>query len=133
MVDIGQNITALAGGPAVVPVRKEAAAEAKPARAESFAKVEAKAKEGEAPQDFGLSGSDEPLEKVAEVVQSFLPDSFNNNTKLSINRDDTTGVFVYRSVDRESGEVVRQFPPEDILNYIVSVRKAEGLIVDGEA
>ena len=133
MVDIGQNITALAGGPAVVPVRKEAAVEAKPARAESFAKIETKAKEGADPQDFGLSASDEPLEKVAEVVQSFLPESFTNNTKLSINRDDTTGVFVYRSVDRESGEVVRQFPPEDILNYIVSVRKAEGLIVDGEA
>jgi uncharacterized FlaG/YvyC family protein len=130
MVDIGQNITALAGGLAAVPVRKE---EPTQAPKESFAKVDIKLEDATATDNFGLSANDEPLEKVAEVVQTFIPESFNKNTKLSINRDDVTGVFVYRSIDRTSGEVIRQFPPEDILNYIVSVRKAEGLVVDGKA
>lgn len=136
MVDIGQNITATAAGPAIGQVRKqEPVQQAKSVRTESFAKNEVKVNDdtNTTNQNFGLSENDEPLEKVAAVVQSFLPENFDDNTKLSINKDDTTGLFVYRSVDRESGEVIRQFPPEDVLKYIVSVRKAEGLVVDGKA
>ncbi len=52
------------------------------------------------------------------------------NTKLSIDVDDDTGLFVYKGIDKQSGEVVSQFPAEEILALIASYREAEGIVVD---
>jgi uncharacterized FlaG/YvyC family protein len=37
------------------------------------------------------------------------------NRHLTISRHDTLGTFVYRSVDEDSGQVVWQYPSENIL------------------
>lgn len=55
------------------------------------------------------------------------------NTKLSIDVDDDSGLFVYKGVDKQSGEVVSQFPAEEVLALIAYYREAEGLVVDQEA
>lgn len=55
------------------------------------------------------------------------------NTKLSIDVDDESGLFVYKSVDKKSGEVVSQFPAEEVLALIAYYREAEGLVVDETA
>lgn len=52
------------------------------------------------------------------------------NTKLSIDVDDDTGLFVYKGIDRRSGEIVSQFPAEEILALIAHYREAEGIVVD---
>ena len=52
------------------------------------------------------------------------------NTKLSIDVDDETGLFIYRGIDKQSGEVVSQFPTEEILALIAYYREAEGIVVD---
>lgn len=55
------------------------------------------------------------------------------NTKLSIAVDDESGLFVYKGIDKNSGEVVSQFPAEQVLALIAYYRKAEGLVVDETA
>lgn len=52
------------------------------------------------------------------------------NTKLSIDVDDESGLFVYKGIDIQSGEVVSQFPAEEILALIAHYREAEGIVVD---
>ncbi len=71
------------------------------------------------------------FEKAAELLEEFIPDAEQTaNTRLRIDKDDETGRFVYYSVDDESGEVVRQFPPENILKFLSYYRGLEGLILD---
>lgn len=83
-------------------------------------------------KDSGLSAT---LERVAQILDDFVPGVGNGEdvtTSLKISQDDDTGRFVYKSVDVKTGEVVRQFPPEEILNFISRFRDAAGLIIDGE-
>jgi len=55
------------------------------------------------------------------------------NTKLSIDVDDGTGLFVYKSIDKSSGEVVSQFPVKEVLALIAYYRETEGIVVDKKA
>lgn len=73
----------------------------------------------------------DPLEQAAEALEEFIPE-FEQvpNTRLRIDKDDDTGRFVYYSVDDESGEVIRQFPPENILKFLSYYRGLEGLLLD---
>lgn len=82
--------------------------------------------EGIAPQT-----ARDPFEQAAEVLEEFIPEVEQlPNTRLRIDKDDETGRFVYYSVDDESGEVIRQFPPENILKFLSYYRGLEGLLLD---
>lgn len=86
------------------------------------------AKETEAPP---LLSEGDPLARAAEVLEDFIPEIEQvPNTRLRIDKDDETGRFVYYSVDDESGEVIRQFPPENILKFLSYYRGLEGLLLD---
>lgn len=76
----------------------------------------------------------DPLVKAAEVLEDLIPEIEQTpNTRLRIDRDEETGRFIYYNVDNDSGEVVRQFPPENILEFLSSFRDVEGLVLDDEA
>lgn len=78
--------------------------------------------------------SDDPLEKAAKIVEKYLPNEDSvPNTKLRIDRDESSGNFIYQSVDEISGEVIRQFPSEEILKVLSFYRELEGLAVDESA
>ena len=79
-----------------------------------------------------LNIGEDPLEKAARVIEEFVPDD-GPSTKLRIDKDEDTGRFVYKSIDTESGEVIKQFPPETILEIISQYRSLEGLVVDDDA
>lgn len=69
------------------------------------------------------------LPKVAELLDRFVPKELPN-TRLQIDHDKLTGLFVYKSVNADSGEIVRQYPAEEILRFISYYREREGVIVD---
>jgi len=69
------------------------------------------------------------LETVAEAIERYIPEALPN-TRLSIVHDEDTGLFVYKAVDRDSGEVVRQYPADEILRFIAFYREREGVVVD---
>lgn len=75
-----------------------------------------------------------PLERAAEAISAFIPEgSTMQNTKLRINKDDATGLFVYQNVDKETGEVIQQYPPESIKEMLAHYRDIAGLAVDNNA
>lgn len=65
----------------------------------------------------------------AEVILNKALSLKSDKTKLSIDVDES-GLFVYRSVDKSSGEVISQFPAEEILALLAFYREAEGIVVD---
>lgn len=56
----------------------------------------------------------------------------NTNVRLSIAEDEETGRFVFRTVDRQTGEVLRQWPEEEILEVLQILSQIGGLLVDRE-
>lgn len=71
--------------------------------------------------------------QVEERLNELLADSLDVNRRLRVHRDETSDRFVYQSVDRRTGEVVTQFPPESLIKVIAAIRRAEGLLLDREA
>lgn len=80
------------------------------------------------------SGLSETLDRVASLLDDFVPNVGGEKaaTSLEISQDSETGRFVYKRIDVETGEVVQQFPPEEVLNFITRFREAAGLLIDGE-
>jgi len=72
------------------------------------------------------------LETVAQAIERYVPQDLPN-TQLMIDHDKKADLYVYKAVDRDSGEVVRQYPADDILRFIAFYREREGLVVDSRA
>jgi flagellar protein FlaG len=53
-----------------------------------------------------------------------------SNARLTIEKDSDTGKYVYKTVDRETGKVIRQWPREKLLKAITEHQNVSGLIVD---
>lgn len=78
----------------------------------------------------------DPLEKAAQRLQKLIDETQDvqqENVKLEINLDEDSGRFVYQSINRDSGEIIKQFPPEDLLDILSKFREIEGLAVDDNA
>src|ERR1700704_5741234 len=60
----------------------------------------------------------QPVEPVVAMEPS---------TQLLITRDEAANTFVYRSIDRKSGDVVWQYPVEQVLRMAHRLRELEGL------
>ena len=67
------------------------------------------------------------LEKLAENMHLV------DNTRLSISFRDDVSKFVYSGIDRDTGEVVTQYPSEDILSLMSRYHELTGLSVDIES
>jgi len=65
-----------------------------------------------------------------DTVEQILDAVAGQNTRLRIDRDADTGKFIYLVVDVKSGEVRKQFPPEQVIRQIAAYRNVEGLVVD---
>lgn len=59
--------------------------------------------------------------------------SVASNTRLSIMLDEATNRYVFKSVDVDTGEVIQQYPTEQMLRQIARVREITGLTVDSAA
>ncbi len=55
------------------------------------------------------------------------------NVRLVIEKNEVSGGYIYKSIDGNTGEVIQQFPREEILRVIAASRAAEGMIIDTEA
>lgn len=73
------------------------------------------------------------LEKTLEtILKEVLGEDFSSR-RLSIAQDEATGRFVYRVIDVNTGEVIRQYPPDEILKIVAQIRQAAGLVLDANA
>ena len=67
------------------------------------------------------------LEEVAQKLQEFMG---SINTSLQFSVDEEAGRDVIKVVDKESGDLVRQFPSEEVLDVIKSLSRATGTLLD---
>lgn len=79
--------------------------------------------------------AEEPVvdrEAAAETVAAALDMDLPANSALEIAVNDQDDGFVYRAVDRETGEVLKQFPAEEVLSRLERLNRFQGLAVDGQ-
>lgn len=78
------------------------------------------------------------LQDYIQAAEKFIDASLPSKppgTKLRIDLDDGSGRFVYQGVDVNTGDVISQFPSEEILKFVAFNREregVEGIVVDEE-
>jgi flagellar protein FlaG len=105
------------------------------------AKAPSRARQGAAPVE-SPAPAEAPVAKAAAVPGreqlTALAEEMNQTLKqingnYSVSVDDATGVMVVRITDEDTGEVVKQIPPQQILDVSVSVERIVGLLVNDQA
>jgi len=95
-------------------------------------KVEAKPKDASmdtAPQDVQeLLGTKEGVESVAKVIEDYANDVHNVGLRFAVHED--TGKFVIRVIDSDTNEVVREVPPENLLDLAAKMEEMMGMLYD---
>jgi flagellar protein FlaG len=69
-------------------------------------------------------------ERAQELLRRLEGGRLMPNARLSIDRDPGSGEVVYRSVNLDTGEIIRQFPSEEALKIMSAMRGAEGFLID---
>ena len=75
----------------------------------------------------------DPLERANEILNDTLGAQEPANSRLRVELDEGSGRFIYKSVDAETGEVIRQYPPEQVLRRLAFYRELQGLTVNEKA
>jgi uncharacterized FlaG/YvyC family protein len=75
-------------------------------------------------------GGEKALE---DAINERIARLLGSNTRLRIELDKGSGDFVYKSVNKHTGEVEKQWPAQTILNMLAFFRELDGLIFDQKA
>lgn len=70
------------------------------------------------------------VKKAAEQINEFMRSSSRN---LQFSVDKGTGRIIVKVVDQESGEVIRQIPPEETLAIAKNLDMPQGMIIRSKA
>lgn len=70
---------------------------------------------------------------AAEVEKPVDDGPQPGDLRLVIEQDDASGAFVYKTVDRRTGETLQQFPREEILKMRDGADYESGDVFDGQA
>lgn len=76
---------------------------------------------------------DKRIMKLQEAVNRLVRGSLPSDAKLQIDQDEESGIFIYRSINPDTGEVIDQWPPEDLLRLREALRELDGMLVDTTA
>ena len=75
-----------------------------------------------------------------EAFRAIISNVLGANTRLSIDRNDRIDSFVYRSIDRTTGEVIQEWPPVQFARFLegqglsgVTPDVLAGLVLDEQA
>ena len=71
--------------------------------------------------------SPEKLEKVVQQLQDFMGEM---NRSLQFKVDEYSGRNVIKVIDKESGDLVKQYPSEEVLGIVAKLAEATGVLVD---
>ena len=76
---------------------------------------------------------DQRIEEMRAAMDKLIRKGLPSNSKLQIDQDKETGTFIYRSINPDTGEVIKQWPPESLLKLREHIREMEGMLVDTKA
>lgn len=82
------------------------------------------------PQDDvkDLLRTKEGIESVAKVIEDYANDVHNVGLRFAVHED--TGKFVIRVIDEQTNEVVREVPPENLLDLAAKMEEMMGMLYD---
>ncbi|MDP6565099.1 MAG: flagellar protein FlaG [Alphaproteobacteria bacterium] len=84
--------------------------------------------DGNAPEQQKPEGvSSSKLNELQQLAATAFAD---DDLRLSISFERSIGRFVYRGVDPETGEVVREYPSQEVLKRIAALREIAGVTID---
>ena len=69
------------------------------------------------------------LEKVAEKLQEFIG-KMNKDLEFSVDED--SGRDVIKVIDKHSGDVIKQYPSEEVLSLVAKLSEATGNFIDSK-
>ena len=93
----------------------------------SAAEVAAEAAEGKVKSINTLASVTESIEEAVEVLNEALS---RKHTSAQIRRDEQLNRFLVTIKDKESGEVVREVPPEALLKFARNLEELKGILFD---
>lgn len=71
--------------------------------------------------------SPDKLEKVAQQLQNFMGEM---NRSIQFKVDEDSGRNVIKVIDKESGDLVKQYPSEEVLGIVSKLAEATGVLID---
>ena len=69
----------------------------------------------------------EQLEKMAQQLQDFMGEM---NRSLQFQVDEESGRDVIKVVDKNSGELIKQYPSEEVLSLVAKLSETAGFLID---
>lgn len=78
-------------------------------------------------------GTKDEILTAEGVVNKASTGVLSTNSRLSIEADDETGDYIYRVYDRETGELIRQWPREELLNVAGAAAELPSGLIDEKA
>jgi uncharacterized FlaG/YvyC family protein len=70
--------------------------------------------------------------KVTELQRLANQAFSEDNVRLSISFEKSIGRFVYKGIDPETGEVVREYPAKEVIERIAAIREVVGVAFDAK-
>ena len=83
--------------------------------------------------DDQVRRSEPNREAVSQAVQNLNDRVQNVQRNLEFTIDELSGNTVISVIDSETEEVIRQIPPETVLNAAKNLQRLEGLLISAEA
>ena len=77
-----------------------------------------------------LNGLEEQLQEAVQTLNDTLA---RTPTKANISHDDVLNRYVVRIADKQSGEIVREIPSEELLKFARHLEKLKGILFDKKA
>ncbi len=69
----------------------------------------------------------EQLEQMAQQLQDFMGEM---NRSLQFKVDEDSGRDVIKVLDKETGEVIKQYPSEEVLSLVSKLSESAGILID---
>lgn len=69
----------------------------------------------------------EQLEKVAQQLQEFMGEM---SRSLQFQVDEDSGRDVIKILDKSSGDVIKQYPSEEVLSLVSKLSESAGILID---
>jgi len=69
----------------------------------------------------------EQLEKMAQQLQEFMGEM---NRSLQFHVDQDSGRDVIKVLDKNSGELIKQYPSEEVLSLVSKLSETAGILID---
>lgn len=79
-------------------------------------------KDGEQTEDF--------IKKISHSIESADIEINSHNSQIKFSMHTETNQVLGKVIDKETQEVIREFPPEEIVEMIAAMEKRAGLFVD---